>query len=74
MIVGLLAMGALIGYAAQGYNDLGFGFYRIGLVTGTVLGLCAAVSRMPGGLGDTPAPRRGAPSSALSRAGGQGSP
>jgi hypothetical protein len=45
-LVGLLAIGALVGYVTQGYNDLGFGFYRIALVTGVILGLTTAVSRM----------------------------
>ncbi len=69
-VVGLLVMSALIGYAAQGYNDLGFGFYRIGLVMGTMLGLVAAVSRVPGGAGDRAVPRR----RAASGAGGQDRP
>jgi hypothetical protein len=45
-LVGILVVCGLVAYAIQGYNDQGFFFYRIALVTGTLLGLGDAAGRL----------------------------
>ena len=45
-VVGALVACALIAYALEGAVDLGFFFYRIAFVTGTLLGLAEAARRL----------------------------
>jgi len=44
-LLGALTVSALIGYALQGWEDMGFGNVRIGIVMGCLLGCVEAASR-----------------------------
>jgi hypothetical protein len=45
-VVGLVLASALVAYALIGAVDLGFFFYRIAFITGTLLGLAEAGRRL----------------------------
>jgi O-antigen ligase len=45
-VVGMVVACALVGYALIGATDLGFFFYRIAFITGTLLGLVDAARRL----------------------------
>jgi O-antigen ligase len=69
-VVGLVVACALVVYAFIGAEDLGFFFYRIAFITGTLLGLAEAARRLtsesaaaaPGGL-----PQKSRPTTLVSR-------
>jgi hypothetical protein len=45
-VIGMLVACALVAYAVMGAEDLGFFFYRVAFITGTLLGLAEAARRL----------------------------
>jgi hypothetical protein len=74
-VVGLVLASALVAYALIGAVDLGFFFYRIAFITGTLLGLAEAARRLARNpTGAPPMPRWPSAKLALQRARGHAFP
>ena len=74
-VIGLVVASALVAYALMGGEDLGFSFYRLAFITGTLLGLTEAARRLTcEPVSATPTDRWASAKLALHRAGNRRKP